>query len=345
MKHVVNRLYHMTIWMTAVVMICTAAFSGAAAAETAGGEAAVQAEVDPSALLDRVLELRGNIADVPLENDESVDAFCRMLYDAAAPDSEKVYYGDAAKAKGLMLSLHAALFPDEEYTDTSLFIADYYYVYLWAILHFYAANGMTAARPEINEMMKELFQTGTSDIFIEPTNIWFEYIGQYEPELVDGGYTMNLQSASINGSDEYVRAYREGVQLFNEGKYPEAIEAYTRAVRCDETETLAHMEIAEAYIAMHDFEKAREWLHKVIPNIRNDSEKARVLRRLGFIAIEEGKYEAGAAFYTCSRKYEDSELATNDLAYIMHIAPDTKQFTMEEAIQYVSAEFGISFEE
>lgn len=345
MKYVMNRLYRMMIWTMAVVMICTAALSGIAAAETAGGEAAVQAGVDPSALLDRVLELRENIVGVPLEDDESVDAFCLALYNAAAPDSEKVYYGDAAKAKGLILSLHAALFPGEKFTDTSLFIADYYYVYLWAILHFYAENGMTAARPEINEMMKELFRTETGDIFTEPTNICFEYIGQYEPELVDSGYTMNLQSASIGGSDEYVRAYREGVQLFNQGRYPEAIEAYTRAVRCDESETLAHMEIAEAYIAMHDFEQAREWLHKVIPNIRNDSEKARVLRRFGFIAIEEGKLEAGAAFYTYSRKFEDSELAANELAYILHIAPDTKQFTMEEAIQYVSAEFGISFEE
>ena len=193
--------------------------------------------------------------------------------------------------------------------------------------------------------MKQEFGVEASEIFAAATDICFDYIHLNEPDLAMDGYNMNTVQTTINGSDEYIQAYQEGARLFDEGNYTEAIEAYTRCLAEDEKETNAHFEIAEAYIALRDFDQAKEWLKKVIQNISEDKDKARLLRRFGFIAIEELNYEAANAFYTYSLQFEESDPARQELAYIQYLMPDIKEFTAADAMQYIATEYGIAFGE
>ncbi len=345
MRKMLNRFRSILTWSLIAVMLCAVLLPGFAAAEAAAEETEEVASED-YAILARLLNTYqvNPTTDTALEEPDGVSAYCVQLYYYINPDQEKVYYGGPEEATELLKNVFAALFQDEGYTDTGLFLADYYYVYVWSILHANISENYKA-RPMVNEIMKEVFRQETSDIFAAATDVCFDYIALYEPELAATGYNMNTNPTTIEGSDEYIQAYTEGVQLFENGKYQEAIEAYTRALSYNESDTLAHFEIAEAYIALRDFGQAREWLTKVIPNIKTDGEKARLLRRLGFIAIEEMNYEAAAALYTYSLQFEESSMVTDELGYIQYIAPGTRTFTEADAQEYVISECGIAFGE
>ena len=338
MKTIRSRISRIMTWMLVVVLLCPVFFFGAAAEEATANSDFV--------ILDNLFTAvkENPPADQPFEKPEDADDYCLQLYNLIDPDQEKVYYGGPEEATQLLGNINEALFRSGEITDTTLFMSDYYYLYVWCILHANISDAYKS-RPTVNEIMKQEFGAESSDIFIAATDICFDYIHQYEPELAMDGYNMNSIESSIEGSDKYIQAYQEGARLFEEGKYTEAIEAYSKCIAEDEKETLAHFEIAEAYIAMRNYDEAKAWLNKVIPNITKDRDKARLLRRQGFIAIEEMNLEAASALYTYSLQFEESDLAKQELAYIQSLTPDMKEFTAVDAAQYVTTEYGIVFPE
>lgn len=343
MKLFLNRFYRMTIWMLAAVMLCTVLFPAVAGAEeqTATTE---ETQNNYFAILDKMYSAVKDNAptDRALEEPDGINDYCLQLYNYIDPDQEKVYYGGPEEATQLLKNINAALFQNGDITDMTLFMSDYYYLYVWCILHADISDTYKS-RPTVNEIMQQEFNSESSDIFIAATDICFDYIHLNEPELAMDGYNMNKNEITIDGSDEYIQAYQEGIRLFDEGKYDEAIEAYSRCLAENEKDTLAHFEIAEAYIATRNYDEAKAWLQKVIPNITEDRDKARLLRRLGFIAIEEMNLDAAFALYTYSLQFEESNQATQELAYIRYLAPELKEYTAIDAKQYVMTECGISF--
>ena len=136
-------------------------------------------------------------------------------------------------------------------------------------------------------------------------------------------------------NEEYLEHFNEGFRLFEEGKYTEAITEYRKCLEIKENDPVASFEIAEAYIAMRDYPAAKAWLAVIAPTLQEDTYIAQWLRRLGFIAVEEGDYQRACALYVCSLNYEDSDNAKQELDYIMYVAPDTTPFTLEEALEYL----------
>ena len=167
-----------------------------------------------------------------------------------------------------------------------------------------------------------------------------------------GNTVMTTQETTIQGSPEYIECYQEGLRLFDEGapgegkideeKIREAIEAYKKCFEYSENDVAASLEIVEAYITLRDYEEAKKWLEKAGPYIEREEDKARWLRRHGYIAIEEGKYEEAYAYYAYSLVFGESELAESEIDYIRYMMPDIRQFSAEEAAEYLEA-YGIPF--
>ena len=346
MKLSLSRFSRTAAWMLAAAMLCAVLFSGAALAE-GQAETAETTENNDFEILENLLEIlnENSPEDRELTDQESINEYCLALYGYIDQDKvQTVFYGGPEEAAELLKSLNAALFGDV-CSDTTLFISEYYYVYVWSILHADISEQYKAG-PSINEIMRQEFNAESSDIFADATNICFDYIYTNEPELALSGYNMNSIETTIEGrSEEFIEAYREGVSLFDKGMYAEAIEAYSRCLTIDENDVLARFEIAEAYIAMRDYDQAAGWLTDLTARVSGDDEKARLLRRLGFIEIEKGNYEAAAALYTYSLEFEENDLARNELGYIASVAPSEKEFTAVDAKQFVTEEYGFIFEE
>lgn len=135
----------------------------------------------------------------------------------------------------------------------------------------------------------------------------------------------------------YGEYFSLGSGLFDEKRYMEAIDAYLKCLEYEKDDTTARFEIAEAYICLHDYEEAMNWLEDIAQYLVSNSDKAKWLRRLGFIAIEKIDYEFASALYTYSLTYEESTNAREELQYISAVAPQTRTFTSEEAKEYLLA--------
>lgn len=160
-------------------------------------------------------------------------------------------------------------------------------------------------------------------------------------------FSLPLSAAlAANGetTEEFYQWYSDGYNLFEEGKYEEAIESYQKAMEYDGPYFYSMMEIAEAYILLQDFQLARDWLTEAKPYISAENELARWYRRYGYIAIEEGEYELAYALYQYSLGIEPSTMAEDEINYILRVAPDTKQLTAEEAANYLSEHFTVPAE-
>ena len=342
MKLSMSRISRIAAWMLAAAMLCAILFSGAVLAE----EQAETTENNDFIILENLLTIlnQNPPEDRGLTDQESINQYCLVLYGYIDQDIvQTVFYGGPEEAAELLKSVNAALFGADICSDRTLFVSEYYYVYVWSILH--ADVPMQyKARPSVNEIMRQEFNTESSDIFAGATDICFDYIITNEPELAGSGYTINSSETNMEGkSEEFIEAYTEGASLFDKGQYAEAVEAYSRCLTIDENDVLSRFEIAEVYIAMRDFDQAGEWLTDLTARVSEDDEKARLLRRLGFIEIERGNYEAAAALYTYSLEFEETDMARNELGYIASIAPSGKEFTAVDAKQFVTEEYGVVF--
>lgn len=321
-----NRICRLISWILAAVLLCLS-LSGALAEENAY-----------SVLTAWLAALEQDPAEgVPLSGADSVNACClRMINHLDRENVRRVFYGSSDEASALILQLKETLYGDAACTDYHLENASTFYVCVWALLHADSPS-QEKSRPAVKEKMKGIYEGGAEDVISAAVDLCFDYIGKYEPDLAAAGYTMNSQAQQIGGSDGYVENFRQASRLFDEGKYREAIEKYRLSLTYREDDAAARLEIAEAYIAMRDYDQAKQWLEEVTPYLSSDSERARWLRRQGFIAIEEMDFELAYALYVYSLEYEDSQLARQELAYIEYAAPAVRHFTAEEALSYLQS--------
>lgn len=272
-----------------------------------------------------------------LSDEESINAYCRKLINYLGQDTaQAVFYGDFDETAALFRQVKEALYGDVAYTDYHLENASTFYVCVWALLHSDSPS-QEKSRPAMKIKMKEVYAEGAEDAISAAVDLCFDYIEKHEPELAAAGYTMNSQEHVIEGSDEYIQSYKKASALFEEGKYLEAIEMYQVSLSYKEDDASARFEIAEAYIALRDYDQARAWLEQVAPYLSTDSERARWFRRQGFIAIEDANFELAYALYVYSLELEESQLARREIAYIEYTAPDVKHFTAEEALAYLES--------
>ena len=271
------------------------------------------------------------------DDEEEANAHCLKIYNYIDPAKvDSVFYGGPEEAAFLMKRLNADLKPeDDHFTASGLQSGELLYVLVWELLRTDAPS-QQKSRPAVKETVKGLFEVFSEDAISRAVDDCFEYIGMYEPEIANSAYTMNTDNErTVNGSEEYFQYYTEGYQLFEEGKYAEAIESYKKCLELQENDPPATFEIIEAYIAMRDYESAKSWLNQIAPYLEGNEYKAQWYRRQGYIAIEEMDYQLAYAFYAYSQAFEESDMATQEMDYIKYVSPEVQELTEEEAKAYL----------
>ena len=318
-------------WMLTVIMLCVFALGGMA-------ESAEPEEQNMfSFLLEKINE---NPAQRKFISENEADEYCHRIYNYFDEETaKKIFYADADGATELLKRWSKTLYETDRYADVNLENAELFYVLVWDIMH----NQNVQSRPIVKEIVKDEYSVCSEEIVIALTDECMDYIEENEPEISNGAYIM--YGKKLTGKpkgDAFSVYFYYGYQKFEEGKYEEAINYYTEALRYKEDNINTRFEIAEAYIMLRDYENARAWLSELSSLVKDDKDKAKCLRRYGFIEIEELDYEMGAALYTYSLKFEESSRAREELDFINLVAPDTRTFTEEEAAAYIKG-YGISF--
>jgi len=274
-----------------------------------------------------------------LEDPLMLDLYCIRLYNYIDPEIAKsVFYGSAEDAASLLKRLCVIISEEEICSDAGLQLAEVFYVSVWLLINYHVSS-----RLAIKETMKGIFADHSEAVISDAVDACIDYMEEKSPKIKNR-YVMITNEVTIHGSNEYVQNYNKGVKLFDQGRHEEAIEAYTEALKYKPNDTVASLEIAEAYIATGNFAEAKVWLRKIAPYLEKNGEKAYWLRRCGFIAIEEMHYQTAYAYYVYSLTFENSPRVGQELEYIRNIAPETEEFTSEEALDYLKKQEVLLFE-
>ena len=257
-------------------------------------------------------------------SEEEIDAYCETIYGFIDPEQVgSVFYGGVEEMTDLMKKVHASLtWNDGVYWDAWMENSEVLYVYVWEILHDDTLPAEEKTRDAVKEKILKVFEGLAEGKASKAVDLCIDYIAQYEPERTDG-------------DKGYTAYFDEGYRRFAEGLYTEAVESYRKCLEIRENDPVVSFMIAEAYIRMRDFDAAKEWLREVSPTLTGDENIAMLFRRLGFIAVEEGDYQLGYAWYAASLGGEESEAVRLKLDSILKAAPETRPFTVDEAIAYL----------
>ena len=125
----------------------------------------------------------------------------------------------------------------------------------------------------------------------------------------------------------------KGFELFEQKQYKKAIKTLEKALDFNPIGLRARFEIAESYIALKDYDKAREVLFAMKEILTTDDLISRFYRRLGFMFVEEEKYEVAYACFVQSEKYENSVQADKEIEYILTKASINKRKDVEKLLK------------
>lgn len=243
----------------------------------------------------------------------------------AAP---KLFYGGPEGAAVILPRLRSILFGSGDAKKEELQEAAFFYTQVWIRRH----GGFDPAFstvPYIKEAMKKRFPVYSPGIVDFAVDEALAFIHAHEPELAEAGTrTQRRPLADAPESPEYREEYAKGYALFEEGKYAEAIIAYTRCLELEPGDVNARFEIAEACIKLQAWDRARKALTDTVPHIRRREDQAKLYRRLAFIEIEAGHFPLADGMLRYSLRFERSPLALNELRYIRRVTG--KDFSPEE---------------
>lgn len=266
-------------------------------------------------------------------NEAEAQAHCETLYGYLPEDQAASVFFDREDYFELLKLLNIILYETDSYSDIGLDEAEMFYTFIWMLGYNQASDN---DRPQVKQTVAELFSYYSKDAVYLATDLCIGYIQQKNPELFKNTAEMGyLPGGLISGDEEYLANYREGFQLFEEGKYPEAIEAYKRCIAVNPYDVDINLEIIEAYKLMRDYDNAEKWLDTVKPYVVTDENKANWLRKKGYIEIEKMDFELAYAYYAYSLLFSQLGNAKTEIQYIKDVAPQTKEFTPEEAEVYL----------
>lgn len=117
-------------------------------------------------------------------------------------------------------------------------------------------------------------------------------------------------------SDKYIELYEQGYEFFERRQYAKAIDVYKECLRLNPIGVSARFELVECFLISKQFSLARKSLYEMKDFLHNNSLKAKFYRRVGYVAIEEGKYKEAYACYQHSLKYENHPSVAQEMKYI-----------------------------
>lgn len=125
-------------------------------------------------------------------------------------------------------------------------------------------------------------------------------------------------------SEEYQTLFNKGYDLFDKGRYPEAIRVLQDALKLNPVGLDARFELCECYLALGLVPGARQILLDMQDYLVEPFYIARFYRRMGFIAAERRDFRLAAACLLYSLKFEREEAyVRNELAYVFQCAGRT----------------------
>lgn len=125
----------------------------------------------------------------------------------------------------------------------------------------------------------------------------------------------NKQVIWSKGND-YIEMFLKGFNLFEDKQYKKAIKVLEKSLEFNPIGLSARFEIAESYIALRDYSKAKETLLAMKDILTTNSLIARFYRRLGYIFSENEQYDIAYSCFVQSKKYENTPQAEQEIAFI-----------------------------
>ena len=117
--------------------------------------------------------------------------------------------------------------------------------------------------------------------------------------------------------DNYMKLYQRGYQLFEQGRYQEALLIYNDCLKLNPIGISARFEMCESLLRLGELNAAEGVLMELQQFLLFDEKQmAKFYRRFGYIKIEEGDLRAAAACYQYSRSFENHPSIQQELAYI-----------------------------
>ncbi len=116
--------------------------------------------------------------------------------------------------------------------------------------------------------------------------------------------------------DDYLTLYNEGYQLVENKQYIRAIQTYLKCFTINPIALSARFEIAVCCTQLKQYAIAKQVLMETVPYLLKKESIATFYRHLGFIAIEELRYDVAFACLKYSLIFDYHEVAQHELEYI-----------------------------
>ena len=128
----------------------------------------------------------------------------------------------------------------------------------------------------------------------------------------------HMENATWSAGNEAGILTSKAYALCELKKHQEALDTLTLALEYNPVSTSIRFEIIENYFKLHQLEKVALYLKELESLVIYPAEIAKYYRRIGFLLTESTMYEVALASYLFSLHFEDSELAKNEVGYILH---------------------------
>ena len=116
--------------------------------------------------------------------------------------------------------------------------------------------------------------------------------------------------------NNYIEAYNKGFQLFEQGRFQEALAVFRDSLKLNPIGLSARFEICEVFIKLQKYADAKKTLLEMKPYLFEVENIARFYRRLGFIETEEGNYDCALAAYAYSLNFKNHPSVKSEMEYI-----------------------------
>ena len=252
----------------------------------------------------------------PAQSEKNEDRIVADVYGSMNQEYvKKLFYGGEDSAGKILKPLVRILYGEdcsitEEYTKD----ASFFYTQVWIRSH----GGVSPefSTPQyIKEALKQRFPGYGPKAIEKGTDLCLQFISTHEPGFIKSGPTVSeVKSTHSFSTDKGAELFLKGYTFFENGN------------------TAGRFELAEAYLKIKDNNNALAVLLQNVPYITSVSDKARLYRRIGFIAIETGNYPLAEAALVYSQQIEPSRSAINELMYIQQMTGKKTWCSKEQAM-------------
>ena len=270
----------------------------------------------------------------PAQSEKNEDRIVADVYGSMNQEYvKKLFYGGEDSAGKILKPLVRILYGEdcsitEEYTKD----ASFFYTQVWIRSH----GGVSPefSTPQyIKEALKQRFPGYGPKAIEKGTDLCLQFISTHEPGFIKSGPTVSeVKSTHSFSTDKGAELFLKGYTFLENGQFENAIDALRQCIKTEPQNTAGRFELAEVYLKIKDNNNAFAVLLQNVPYITSVSDKARLYRRIGFIAIETGNYPLAEAALVYSQQIEPSRSAINELMYIQQMTGKKTWCSKEQAM-------------